>query len=220
MLRETILKQILHRIEQQAWSNGIIEMPTVVDLLQSKIYDMALSYGGLSVDVPSEEDLLQKYEEARKNTLLEKLRNNNIEDIVEYRNMLRVYVHARCMNMMYRKVRLFYERVGESNVFGQLRNNFESLLQFAEELKSSLVEVDKKEEWDREYNKLVPIDFYRRNIEDITPEQAFHMVLLQFFAKNEDWMIENGLLVDGELKIYLSFKGVNLRELLDRITDS
>lgn len=202
-LCETILKQILHRIEQQAWRNGIVEMPAVVDLLQSKIYDMALSYGGLSVDVPSEEDLLQKYEEARKNTLLEKLRNNNIEDIVEYRNMLRVYVHARCMNMMYRKMRLFYERVGESNVFGQLRNNFESLLQFAEELKSSLVEVDKNEDWDREYNKLVPIDFYRRNIEDITPEQAYHMVLLQFFAKNEEWMIENGLLVDEELEVYI-----------------
>ena len=143
-------------------------------------------------------------------------RSNNIEDIIEYRNMLRVYVHARCMNMMYRKVRLFYEGVGESNVFGQLRNNFESLLQFAEELKSSLVEVDKKEEWDREYNKLVPIDFYRRNIEDITPEQAFHMVLFQFFAKNEDWMIENKMLVDKSVKIYTSWS-VNLDKFMAQL---
>ena len=29
------------------------------------------------------------------------------------------------------------------------------------------------------------------------------MILLQFFAKNEEWMIDNELLVNGELKVYV-----------------
>ena len=37
-------------------------------------------------------------------------------------------------------------------------------------------------------------------------------------ASNEEWMINNGLLVNGELKVYVSFKVINIREILDRIT--
>ena len=44
------------------------------------------------------------------------------------------------------------------------------------------------------------------------------MILLQFFAKNEEWMINNELLVNGELKVYVSLKSANIREILDRIT--
>lgn len=44
------------------------------------------------------------------------------------------------------------------------------------------------------------------------------MVLLQFFANNEEWMIDNGLLQNGELKVYVSFKGTNIKEILNRIT--
>ena len=37
---------------------------------------------------------------------------------------------------------------------------------------------------------------------NITRTNAFHMILLQFFAKNEEWMIENGVLQNGELYIF------------------
>ena len=53
-----------------------------------------------------------------------------------------------------------------------------------------------------------------------TAEHAFHMILLQFFAKNEEWMIENGLLVNGELKIYTGKHIVLLKKLLSTIEES
>ena len=87
-------------------------------------------------------------------------------------------------------------------------------------MKSSIIDCDPNEGWDKEYNRLVPTDFYFRNVESITAEQAFHMILLQFFAKNEEWMIENELLVNGELKVYVSFKGESIKEMLDRIAES
>lgn len=67
-----------------------------------------------------------------------------------------------------------------------------------QELKSSIVDCEANEDRDKEYNHLVPTDFYYRNVENITAEQ----ILLQFFAGNEEWMLEKGLLVNGELKIY------------------
>lgn len=43
------------------------------------------------------------------------------------------------------------------------------------------------------------------------------MILLQFFAKNEKWMIDNELLVNGELKIYIGRDIVLLGKLLSTI---
>ena len=83
--------------------------------------------------------------------------------------------------------------------FERLQSNFNDLSQYAQELKSSIADCETNEEWDKEYNRLVATDFYYCNVENITAEHAFHMILLQFFAKNEEWMIENELLVNGEL---------------------
>lgn len=215
-LIDNLLKSIWQRVEQQVWRNGIIEMPIVVELLQSKIYAMALSYGNLKANVLDVDDLQVKYEAAKKNTLIERLQNSNIDDIIEYRNALREYVYARCMNNMYRKVKLFYDRVADNYIFSQLKQNFESLLQYANELKASLPEFETNLDWDKEYNRLVPTEFYRRNVEDVTAEQAFHMVLLQFFARNEEWMIENKMLVDKDITIYTN-QGVDLDEFMTQL---
>ena len=48
--------------------------------------------------------------------------------------------------------------------------------------------------------------------------ETSHMILLQFFAKNEEWMIGNGMLVNEKLKVYVSFKVVSIREIFNRIT--
>ena len=73
---------------------------------------------------------------------------------------------------------------------------------------------------DKEYNCLVPTDFYYRNVENITAEHAFHMILLQFFAKNEEWMIENELLVNGELQVYTSKGNISAGKLLSIIIEN
>ncbi len=98
-----------------------------------------------------------------------------------------------------------------------MKSNFEGLAEYAQELKNSLVDNVANEERDKEYNRLVPTDFYYRNVENITPKHAFHMVLLQFFAKNEDWMVDNDLLVNGGLKVYIGDGPQNIAKLLCRL---
>lgn len=81
--------------------------------------------------------------------------------------------------MLYAKL---YGCIAIDATIERLHSNFNGLSQYAQELMSSNVDCETNEEWDKEYNRLVPTDFYFRNVEKNTAEYAFHMILLQFFA--------------------------------------
>ena len=142
------------------------------------------------------------------------------DDIIEYRSALMEYVCVSCENMLYAKLKEVYGSIANDATFERLHSNFKGLLQYAQELKSSIVNCEANEVWDKEYNRLVPTDFYYRNVENITAEHAFHMILLQFFAKNEEWTIENELMVNGEIQVYVSNGHMSAEQLLSRIIEN
>ena len=215
-----VILKIERSIELQTWSNGIVNMQGAIKLLVERLGNSSRSYGNLYTAPISENEILEKFNKAKENTLLERIQGNNIGDIIEYRSALMEYVRVSSENMLYAKLKEVYSNIANNATFERLLSNFNCLLEYAQELKSSIVVCEANDEWDKEYNRLVPTDFYYRNVENITAEHAFHMILLQFFAKNEEWMTNNGLLVNGELKVYASFKVANIREILNRITIS
>ena len=144
-------------------------------------------------------------------------RVNNIDDIAEYRGALVDYVKVSCKNMLYDKMKTVLKTVATSPVFETLRQNFDDLVEYSRELKASIVSCEKNPDWDKEYDKMIPTDFFFRNIAEVTPEQAFQMSLLNMFAANEEWMVEKGMLVDGKLKVYTGTAVENVRNLLSLI---
>ena len=215
-----IISKIERSVELQTWSNGIVNMQEAIKLLVERVKNSSRSYGNLYTAPISENDLLEKFNKAKENTLLERIQGNNIDDIIEYRSALVEYVRVSCENMLYAKLKEVYGCIANYATFERLHSNFNGLSQFAQELKSSIVDCESNEEWDKEYNRLVPTNFYHRNVENITAEHAFHMILLQFFAKNEEWMIENELLVNGDLKIYIGRDIVLLEKFLSTAEES
>ena len=197
-----IISKIERSVELQTWSNGIVNMQEAVKLLVERVKNSSSSCGNLYTAPISENDILEKFNKAKENTLFERIQGNNIDDIIEYRSALMEYVRVSCENMIYAKLKEIYGRIANDTTFEHLHSNFSGLSQYAQELKSSIVDCESNAEWDKEYNRLVPTDFYSRNVENITAEHAFHMILLQFFAKNEEWMIENGIIVNSELCIF------------------
>ena len=195
------ISKIERSVELQTWSNGIVNMQEAIKLLVERLNNSSRSYGNLYTAPISETEILEMFNKAKENTLLVRIQGNNINDIIEYRSALMEYVRVSCENMLYAKLKE-YSNITNNATFDQLLSKFNCLLEYAQELKSSIADCKANDEWDKEYNRLVPTDFYYRNVENITAEQAFQMVLLQFFAKNEEWMIENELLVNGELNIY------------------
>ena len=212
-----IISKIERGVEFQTWSNGIVNMQEAIKLLVERVSNASTSYGNLYTAPISENDILEKFNKAKENTLIERIQGNNIDDIIEYRSALVEYVRVSCENLLYAKLKEIYISLANDGSFERLRSNFNGLSEYAEELKSSIVDCEANEEWDKEYNRLVPTDFYYRNVENITAEQAFQMVLLQFFAKNEEWMVENKLLVNGELNVYTGNGHISIEKLLSRI---
>lgn len=205
-----IISKIERSVELQTWSNGIVNMQKAIKLLVERLNNSSRSYGNLYTAPISENDILEKFNKAKENTLLERIQGNNIDDIIEYRSALMEYVRVCCENMLYSKLKEVYGNLANDATFERLHSNFIKLTEYAQELKSSIVYCEPNDEWDKEYTRLVPTDFYYRNVENITAEHAFHMILLQFFAKNEEWMIENELLVNEELIVYIqSYTSIN-----------
>lgn len=216
----SVVSSIRRSVELQAWSNGIGNMQDAIGLLVEKINSISRSFVNVCACPVSEDGLLEKFSEAKEITLLERIQGNNIDDIIEYRSALIEYVHVVCENLLYVKVKEIYSNIARNGIFDRLASNFNALASYAQELKSSIAGWEANEEWDREYNRLVPTDFYYRNVESITSEQAFQMVLLQFFASNEGWMIENGMLADRELCVYTGDRPLSLEKLLNAVEDS
>lgn len=211
------LRKLERNVELQAWSNGISNMSESIKLLVERLSSAARSYNGVMSSTVSEKEVLEKFAEAKEITLVERVTGNNIEDVVEYRSLLLQYVKEVCANLLYAKVEEIYLTLAANSVFERLQSNFSSLTEYALELKASIEDTPADNEWDKEYNRNVPTDFYARNVENITAERAFQMVLLQFFAKNEEWMVENGLLVDGDLKVYTNSKQSSMENLVNNI---
>ena len=209
-----IISKIERSVELQTWSNGIVNMQEAIKLLVERLNNSSRSYGNLYTAPISENEILEKFNKAKENTLLERIQGNNIDDIIEYRSALMEYVRVSCEDMLYAKLNEVYSSIADNAAFERLLANFNCLSEYAQELKSSIVDYEASDEWDKEYNRLLPTDFYYRNVENITAEHAFHMILLQFFAKNEEWMIENGLLVNGELIVFIQSYTV-LHKLFD-----
>ena len=215
-----VISKVERSVERQTWVNGIVNMQDAINILVDRLNNSIRSYGNLYTATVSENDILDKFNNAKENTLFERIQGNNIDDIIEYRSVLMEFVQVSCENMLYAKLKDIYSNIANNGAYERLQNNFKNHIEYAQVLKSSIIDCEANENWDKEYNSLVPTDFYYRNVENITAEHAFQMILLQYFAKNEDWMIENGLLVNGELKIYIGKGNVRFDKLLSTIEES
>ena len=212
-----IISKIERSVELQTWSNGIVNMQEAIKILVERLNNSSRSYSNLYTAPISENDILEKFNKAKENTLLERIQGNNIDDIIEYRSALMEYVRVSCENMLYAKLKEVYASIAIDATFERLHSNFNGLSQYAQELKSSIVDCEANDEWDTEYNRLVPTDFYYRNVENITAEHAFHMILLHFFANNEELMIESGLLINGEISVFVSGELSSLNLIINRM---
>lgn len=201
-ITDAAISGIERSVELQTWSNGIVNMREAIELLVERLENSSRSYGRLYTAPVTENEIREKFNKATENTLLERIQRNNIIDIIEYRFTLREYVRVSCENLLYAKIKEAYDSIANYTALERLKSCFGNLAVYARELKSSIVNCEANEEWDKEYNRLVPAAFYYRNVENITVGHAFQMILFQFFARNEEWMVENGLLENGELKVF------------------
>ena len=218
-LSEIILANIVKAVERETWENGVTNMPMVLQCFRQRLADKAKVYADIYTEPISDEELQEKYNDAKTNTLIERVRNSNIDDIFDFRIALKNYVRTSCKNILNATIAEIYMGMANSDMLAELESHFIELLNYANDMKATLPMLHTNEQWDNEYNHKVPTDFYRRNVENVTPEHAFHILLLHFFAKNEDWLTNNGMLDNGVLKIYTTKQNDTMDRLLAKLEE-
>ena len=190
-------------IELECWHNGVSEISEAIRLMGQKLRDIANDYEQMNELIEfNEKDLEARYDAARRVTMMERMMDNNCDDILMFRTAMMLNTKAHCMEMCNDKMSFIYNEFSKAEAFTELASYLTRIANRARIFADTMQTMTPNEEWDKEYNQMVPVEFYRRNASLINMEHAFHMVLLSVFARNEGWMLDNGYLEKNELCIF------------------
>lgn len=202
VVREQVGKAV-RAIEVECWHNGVSEVGEAISVFGQKVKAISDDYKQMNKLIEFDDKGLDaKYAAAQRVTMMERMMDNNCDDILVFRTAMMVNTKAHCMEMCNDKIALIYNEFSNAKVFSDLASYMTRLTNRARIFADTMPVLTPDEGWDREYNQMVPVEFYRRNASLINMEHAFHMVLLTAFAKNEEWMLENGYLTNNELSIF------------------
>ena len=210
--------RLMAQIERMTWIQGPGDMVVCLGLFVDKLARLAAGFGDIPVSGPSRDELLAGYELARRITVAERITGSNTRDVARYTDMLDAYARARCEEILYGKIVDMYRRIIDTPALIQVIDRYRAM-----SLMTPLPEPERHSEWDAEYNRLIPVDFYERNIDNIDGAMAFQMVLLHAFARHEDELRAAGFLgEDGQLRIFTAenfspekWIEMNIRYILD-----
>ena len=190
-------------IEVECWHNGVSEISEAIRLMEQKLKDIANDYEQMNELIEfNDKDLEARYDAARRVTMMERMMDKNCDDILMFRTAMMLNTKAHCMEMCNDKIAFIYNEFSKAEAFTELASYLTRIANRARIFADTMQTMTPNEEWDKEYNQMVPVEFYRRNASLINMEHAFHMVLLSVFARNEGWMLANGFLKKNELCIF------------------
>lgn len=190
-------------IEVECWHNGVSEISEAIRTMEQKLKDIANDYKQMNELIEfDEKELEARYNAARRVTMMERMMDNNCDDILMFRTAMMLNTKAHCMEMCNNKMSFIYNEFSNDSSFTDLASYLTQIANRARIFADTMQTLTPNEEWDKEYNQMVPVEFYHRNASLINMEHAFHMVLLSVFARNEAWMLDNGYLAKNELCIF------------------
>lgn len=202
---DTYIEPIIEQIERLTWLQGVDDMVSnlrsfVADLEQrGKYYASAAiqSHGADSLN------LQEKYEAARKITLRERITGSSHEAIIEFRSALLELAKRRCEEAVYTQLSSICLEIAKSKEIHAIIDKFHRIHTEAKKAASIVDECGSHPDWDQEYQRLIPLEFFERNIEDIDASMAFHMAFLYAIARNEASLKAQGYITpNGHLKIF------------------
>lgn len=187
-------------IEELCWAHGLTPMPEALREGQARLLQTVKDYQALTVTSTDDDELAKREEAARKISWLERLQANNLDDVMDYRAALIHHAENACKAMLNKLIADLYERMAHHEIFDRLVQHFAA--QLAQAQQAAATEQTVPEAWTAAYDQLMPIDFFHRHVRTISDKQAFQMALLFAAARNEQWLIEQGYLRNGELMLF------------------
>lgn len=205
--KEQICRSLLHKIENDAWNSNLSNLADGISMFLGKIAGYATQYGNI-IDFDEDSlkhDLEVAYEKARKVTIREKLTSTNDEDIIALRYYLMEGARHECCKVLYQNVAGFLQSIVNDIRLSSLVGYLMSVKEKAAGMNSKLADSVHNEEYDADYESVIPVGFFSRNIEQVDEYKAFNMSIMYAIARYESVMKFKGYLVDGELAVFTCF---------------
>lgn len=208
-------------IEVECWHNGVSEISEAIRTMEQKLKDIANDYKQMNELIEfDEKELEARYNAARRVTMMERMMDNNCDDILMFRTAMMLNTKAHCMEMCNNKMSFIYNEFSNDSSFTDLASYLTQIANRARIFADTMQTLTPNEEWDKEYNQMVPVEFYHRNASLINMEHAFHMVLLSVFARNEAWMLDNGYLAKNELCIFTKMDEEMPQKIVSKVEET
>lgn len=201
---ESLISSILAQIERLTWLQGVDDMAENLCVFLEESGRLSKDYAEIKAPAPEDYDLLKKYKAAKRITIKERILGNNDEDVAVFRGAMVAYARSACETAIHKYLAEVYACIAGSTEINGLIARFSKIVEEAKAELSAFRLPEHPDEWDAEYNSLVPVAFFERNIEEVDAAMAFHMVLLQAFARHEADLRRQSLISDnGELSIFV-----------------
>ena len=131
--------------------------------------------------------------DAKRVTLKEWLNKSNDKDIITLKNGMKQYTLCLLNATLYRHMKQLGDELRKLPLW-QLSRKLEEAAYQLQKRQEEQVVAQPSPGWDAEYNRLVPVDFYFRNVESVTASGAFHFMVLHAFSRNESKLVRYGYL--------------------------
>lgn len=200
------MPSILAQIERLTWAQGIDDMAQNLRRFVADLKRMSAHQAGIYPIAPTHYRLKEKFEAAMHISARERIMKDNDKDVADFIEALTEYSRDLCGVELSLILSKLYAEIAESKEIADIIDRFDRIGSEArKEMESSLKDFTPVTEWEDEYNRLFPMDFYERNVEGISAAKAFQMVLLLTLSHHEKELRVNGYIDDnGELRFFIN----------------
>lgn len=197
------IPQIIEHIERLTWLQGVDDMAHNLKNFIDSLNRTSEHFRKISPTRSVNYDLTEKYEAAKRITVREQLMQDNCKDVEEYIDTLRLYSRDLCEEIISNKLARLYCELAKSTQINALIDKFESIHSESLGELESFSGIAEDEELVKEYNQHYPMDFFRRNVADVSEEDAFRMLFLLGLARHEESLKADGFVTaEGEICLF------------------
>lgn len=125
--------EVLGRVEQYAWTNGIKELPEALEMMMDNLSVCAGEYARMICPV-DDAALVKAYKAALKTTLAERISGANSDDILIYRQELIDYLEKACTVRFYKMIQRYYSILACSSIFIDVRYKLAAVREYLAEM--------------------------------------------------------------------------------------
>ena len=212
--KETVIKAaILRRIELLTWTNGLPNVASALEMFIDYLRNNPFKKQQ-AITTGDDKILEEKYNLAKEITIMERIKSNNNDDVIEFYNELMTQSARAAQNVIYDCFYDFLKALAEDQSLQKVFRNISEIAEFAKRVQGNFPNPEIHAAFEEDYNRVVPADFYYRNVETIDQEEAFNIALLQIFAYNEKLMLEKGYIRDHDVYIFSNPNLASPKELL------